>query len=164
MKKNLTDYPNISKCNELNSRVWQSATFPSELTHKEIFLMQKRSKDLGIRQFRYCLHNNNDDLLQQMIIFHNYPQAINWHLQLDQGIVFYQVIKGQVDIVLSNNKKKIIHLSEPTSQNDDKFSTMVSVPKNIYRRIITNSRDSIFLEITNGSFCDSKTLWKTSIN
>ena len=93
-----------------------------------------------------------------MIIFHNYPQAINWHLQLDQGIVFYHVIKGQVDIVLSNNKKKIIHLSEPTSQNDDKFSTMVSVPKNIYRRIITNSRDSIFLEITNVSFCDSKTL------
>ena len=44
MKENLSDYPNISKCIELNSRVWQSATFPSELTHKEIFLMQSDQK------------------------------------------------------------------------------------------------------------------------
>ena len=148
---------------KLNDRVWQSNEFPAHLNHLEIKSMQKISKDLGIRQFRYCLHSNNAFPLQQMIIFHNYPQAINWHRQRKTGIVFYYIIKGQIDIVLCSNKIKKYKLSSFENNNFKENLSMVSLPKDIFRRIITNSSESIFLEIANGPFNDEDTIWNYNI-
>ncbi len=154
---------NFKNCIKLNNRVWQSNDFPAQISHHEIKNMQKISKDLGIRQFRYCLHSDNRFPLQQMIIFHNYPQAINWHCQRNDGIVFYYLIKGQIDIILNSAKIKKYKLSSSENNNFAENLSMVSLPKNVFRRIITNSSESIFLEISTGSFNDEDTIWNYKI-
>ena len=152
-----------NKYNIINSRVWQTESFPSQLSLNEINLLENYAKENQIRQFRYCLHPNNRDDMQQMIIFHTFPQVINWHCQPKGGTVFYYIIKGQIDIILHGTPLKILRLSASDNSCTNNDTNMVSIPKNIYRRISTNSQNSIFLEISSGTFSDSDTVWKTSM-
>ncbi len=163
IRNNSKSFPNISKSKVLNERVWQANELPSQLLQEELAAMQKESRELGIRQFRYCLHSDNDSALQQMVIFHNYPQVINWHCQPKGGIVFYYVIKGQIDIILSSDRTREYKLSSEAKSTQNNYLSMLSIPKNIFRRIITNSDDSIFLEISSGKFEDNDTIWTNSI-
>ena len=150
---------NVKKINE---KVWQSKFSPVTLNYRDIEDLENHAKKNNLRQFRYCLQTNNKDNLQQMLIFHSYPQVINWHCQPIGGMVFYYVIKGQVDVILQQEETKIYKLADYKYPNKE-YNSMISIPKNVYRRISTNSNSSIFLEISSGSFKDSDTVWKISM-
>ena len=144
----------------LNEKVWQAKSLPTCLTNEDIDFLENHAKKNKLRQFRYCFHTNNQDPMQQMLIFHTYPQVINWHCQPKGGMVFYYVVKGQVDIILDTSPKKIFKLASSSKYLKKNFLSMISIPKEIFRRVSTNSKNSIFLEISSGDFKDSDTLWK----
>tara|TARA_B100001250_G_C19786406_1_gene784393 strand:- start:736 stop:1209 length:474 start_codon:yes stop_codon:yes gene_type:complete len=152
------------KFNVINQRVWQSESLPAKISLDEIKSLENYAIENEIRQFRYCLQPNNQDPMQQMIIFHSYPQVINWHCQPKGGLVFYYVIKGQIDIILNSSPKQTIRLAATNNYAEENYSTMVTIQKEIYRRISTNSQNSIFIEISSGTFADSDTVWKSSMD
>ena len=128
---------------KLNEKVWQAKTLPSYLTNEEINFLEDHAKNNNLRQFRYCFQKDNQDTMQQMLIFHSYPQVINWHCQPKGGMVFYFILKGQIDIILDTTPKKIFRLASSKEYLNKKFISMISIPKEIYRRISTNSNNSM---------------------
>ncbi len=151
-----------SKSIAISSNVWQSTEELTYLSNKEIKAMQKYSQSQEIRQFRYCLHTNNQEGIQKMIIFHNRPQVINWHGQLNQqGCISYICIEGSMEIVVNMNYQKRVFKLDSI---DNSSINHLSIPKNYYRRVITNSECSIFWEIGQGPFRDSDTIWTSKID
>ena len=148
---------------KINEKVWQSKYSPVTLNYRDIEYLENHAKNNKLRQFRYCLQTNNKDSLQQMLIFHSYPQVINWHCQPKGGMVFYYIIKGQIDVILQQEETKIFKLADFKNYSNKEFNSMISIPQNVFRRISTNSQSSIFLEISSGSFKDSDTVWKISM-
>ncbi len=146
----------------LNDCVWQSKDECISLGLQEIKILQDYSQQMDLRQFRYCLHSDNNNRLHKMLIFHNYPQAINWHAQVEkESNIFYHCLEGTISVVVSiTGAQHHFHLSA----DDNKHDSFLSIPRMHYRRIITETHQSVFLEIAEGPFSDSDTMWKYSLN
>ena len=139
--------------------VWRATGKVSYLSNLDILSLRNYSSRKGLRQFRYCLHTKNEDTLQKMLIFHNRPQAINWHAQLNRpGSVYYMCLEGELEIVVVEEKIIRHRLGAKKS-----LLSQICMPRNLFRRVITNSSNSIFLEIAEGPFIDSDTIWKASL-
>lgn len=139
--------------------VWRATGKISYLSNQDIFYLRNYSSGKGLRQFRYCLHEKNEDTLQKMLIFHNRPQVINWHAQLNRpGYVYYICLEGEVEIVVKEKKFVSHRLGTKCS-----LLSQICLPRDLFRRVITNSSNSIFLEIAEGPFVDSDTIWSVSL-
>lgn len=144
----------------IKDNVWQSLHEDNTLTNKEIDQLKIYSMNKGFRQFRYCLHKSNKELVQKMIIFHNRPQVINWHAQKKKTkSVYYICLEGQMEIVTwESGREHRIKLGENIDDNKH-----ANLPAFKYRRVITNSESSIFVEVAEGPFDDADTIWKISM-
>jgi len=144
----------------VSTSVWRSRGGVRYLSTGEIKSIQKEMSARGIRQFRYCIHSSDNEACHQMIIFHNRPQVINWHAQTGRdGQVFYMCLEGEMEIIMAAEKKKMSY----RLSNDPGFSKMVSIPRNRFRRVVTLSSHSVFVEMAEGPFMDSDTIWRTSV-
>lgn len=129
-----------------NERVYYSKNKFYKFSIKDIYELKKISPKKE-KLIRICLHKNNKQKIQEMIIMHKKPQIVG-PLKQKKESISYHVFNGELDIILSNKKFKI------------KKNESLRIPCNIFRKIKSNKKDTIFLEVTSGPFKDEQTIWK----
>lgn len=129
-----------------NDRVYYSKNESYKFSIKDIFELEKISPKKE-KLIRICLHKNDKQKIQEMIIMHKKPQIVG-PLKQKKESISYHVLNGELDIFLSNKKFKI------------KKNESLRIPCNTFRKIKSNKKNTIFLEVTSGPFKDTQTIWK----
>lgn len=105
--------------------------------------------------FRICLHNKDKDKYNEMIMFHLKPHLVG-PLKQEKNNISFHMIQGKLEITIFNKKKiKKISLSK-----NSKNPSHIRLKANQYRTIKSLKKNTIFLEISEGPFKDSDTIWK----
>jgi cupin fold WbuC family metalloprotein len=102
---------------------------------------------------RLCFHENKKSDLHSMvnIIFSkNNPEKYHKHIHKDE---VYQHIKGSLEIaIIEKKKQKKIFLNKET--------IILRVPKNVFHKVKSISRYSVFHEIRKGPFNKNDSIFK----
>ncbi len=133
-----------------NNRVYYPKHIYSKFSLRDILALKKITpKDTKL--IRICLHKNDNEKIQEMIILHKIPQSIG-PLKQKKESISYHVINGELQIDLLK-KNKIVNFKL-------KKNNSLRIPCNLFRKVISKKNNTIFLEITNGPFKDEHTIWK----
>ena len=133
---------------------------PKVLSLKNIknFKAKNYSSLKNYKLFRICLHTKDKDKFNEMIMFHLKPHVVGPLKQQKNNISFH-LIQGKLEITIFNKKQKKIRLS-----NESKDPSHIRLKANQYRTINSLKKDTIFLEVSEGPFKDSDTIWKLKRN
>ena len=85
---------------------------------------------------------------------HKQPQIVG-PLKQKKESISYHVFSGELNILLSDKKIKEKFIV--------KKNESLRIPCNIFRKIKSTKKNTIFLEITTGPFKDEQTIWKKII-
>ena len=136
-----------------NNRVYYLKSIYSKFSLRDIFALKKLTpKDTKL--IRVCLHKNDSEKIQEMIIMHKVPQTIG-PLKQKKESISYHVINGELQIDLLK-KNKIVNFKL-------KKNNSLRIPCNLFRKVISKKNNTIFLEIANGPFKDKHTIWKEQV-
>ena len=141
-KKKLDNLNLIQK----NERVFYSKNKFYKFSIKDIYELKKISSKKE-KLIRICLHKNDNQKIQEMIIMHKKPQTVG-PLKQKKETISYHVLNGELNIFISNKKFKI------------KKKESLRIPCNSFRKIKSTKDNTIFLEVTSGPFKDEQTVWK----
>ena len=133
-----------------NDRVYYSNSIYCEFSLKDIFILKKLSSK-NTKIIRICLHKNDNQKIQEMIIMHKIPQIIG-PLKQKKESISYHVLNGELQIDIFK-RNKIINFKL-------KKNNSLRIPCNVFRQIISKKHNTVFLEIANGPFKDKHTIWK----
>ena len=100
-KKKLDNLNLIQK----NERVFYSKSKFYKFSIKDIYELKKISSKKE-KLIRICLHKNDNQNIQEMIIMHKKPQTVG-PLKQKKETISYHVLNGELNIFLSNRKFKI---------------------------------------------------------
>ena len=147
---------------EQKEYVWIANRDVAAVTNEDIKDIAAFSKDSGYRQFRICFHENQSDKTHVMLIVHNLPQSIYWHMQPKKQKVTYICLTGEIKVITKRGDR--IALPSGDNHNDfnychNSINRFASLKRDIPRAISTVSSQSVFLEICDGPFEDSDTIW-----
>ncbi len=151
--KNLSAY-------KINERVLYAYQNPISLTKQQIFLIKVLARIKDIPLFRLCIHKNNGDNIQEMLMIHSRPISIG-PLRQSKESLSYHVLTGRLKIKLLNDSGAC-YAEYFIGNNDCGFvneANSIRLPASEYRVIETTSDYSIFWEISCGPFEDSDTEW-----
>ena len=141
------------KLKKKNEKVYYAKNRFYQFSINDIYEL-KRISSKTEKLIRICLHKNDNQKIQEMIIMHKQPQSVG-PLKQKKETISYHVLNGELDIQLSEKKiKKKFKIKKNES---------LRIPCNIFRKIKSTKKDTIFLEITSGPFKDTQTIWKKRI-
>ncbi len=142
-----------------NNRVAYAMDINLQLSKQQIFIFRELSILNNVSVARICLHKNQKEPIQEMIMFHCKPVTVGPLKQINESIS-YHIIHGEIQIsVLDKNKEvKNVYVLDNISYSNNKVNS-VRIDPSDYRTISSKSENSIFLEITNGPFTDEDTIW-----
>ena len=92
-----------------------------------------------------------------MYMFHSRPYSVGPLKQYKESIS-YHIVDGLLEISTNNQDKKII-LGSELFENET-LSRSYRLKPNEFRMVESKSEYCIFLEVNNGPFKDSDTIWK----
>ena len=105
----------------------------------------------NLEYVRVCLHKNERDKIQKMVMFFNKKYKMPFHLQ-KKGNVTYVHISGKGKLKFLNKKIKSISF--------DLNNRLINIKRNSFRSMECYSETPlIFLEITEGPFKSKETIW-----
>jgi|TARA_B100001175_G_C19260068_1_gene518981 cupin fold WbuC family metalloprotein len=133
-----------------NDRVYYSKNTFHKFSLKDIFVL-KEITSKNSKLIRICLHKDNKKKIQEMIIMHKTPQIIG-PLKQKKESISYHVLNGKLQIDIFNKNE--------ISKFELKKNDSIRIPCNLFRKIISKKKNTIFLEVVNGPFKDKDTIWK----
>ncbi len=135
-----------------NNRVFYSKKNFINLNTKDILKIAKLlNKDQKI--FRICLHNDDKCKIHEMIIVHLKPQKIG-PLKQNKNYISYHLLRGELKVKqISRFQNKNFHLHKNKK-------THIRIKSSIFRIVESLKPMTVFLEISEGPFKDSDTIWK----
>ena len=142
-----------------NNRVVFAKNINCSLSKQQIFLFRELSKLNKVSVSRICLHKNQKNSIQEMIMFHCVPSTVGPLRQANESIS-YHILDGVIKISILDKKHEVkdIYTLNSLSYSNNEVSSVRLDPSD-YRIITTLSENSIFLEISNGPFKDEDTIW-----
>ena len=110
-----------------NNRVYYPKHIYSKFSLRDILALKKITpKDTKL--IRICLHKNDNEKIQEMIILHKIPQSIG-PLKQKKESISYHVINGELQIdLLKKNKTVNFKLKKNNS---------LRIPCNLFRKVIS---------------------------
>jgi cupin fold WbuC family metalloprotein len=154
--------PNIIKKLNLlkkNERVYYSnERDASSISYDEIKDVLSFALNKNVTLFRICFHQNDDEHINEMIMFHTRPQKVGPLKQSNKSSISYLVLEGEATINLMDNQKKVFKEINLSSFDSSK-SRFCRLDSGIWRTIESTSNNFIFLEVAAGPFKDSDTIW-----
>jgi len=114
----------------------------------------------GEKTARVCLHSDQQQPIQEMLMIHSEPIATGPLRQNRNSSVSYHMLRGALEITLHHGAPRgdqsfIIerHESSPS------LSSSLRAPARVFRTIRTLTDSAIFIEVQSGPFNDSDTVW-----
>lgn len=112
---------------------------------------------------RLCLHSNNNDLVNEMLMAGRYGTGSDWHYQ-PKGTISYHVLFGSLTVYFkegSMSKTMTLVdfsscLSEQSAPGD--MNCSLRAPANVPRRNLVESDVCVFLELYSGPY-NNDTVW-----
>jgi len=138
-----------------NNKVFYTLKKDCKLSRQVIFLLMNLAKLKKQKIIRICMHIDDKLKTHEMLIMHIKPISVG-PLKQAKNFLSYHIIEGEMLIRIFDNKGKEINKYMLSNHNGFK-SLRLKADK--FRKIITKSSFAIFLEITNGPFKDSDTIW-----
>ncbi|OUV61116.1 MAG: hypothetical protein CBC82_07180 [Cellvibrionales bacterium TMED122] len=126
--------------------------FLINLKKLNLLKLKKNQKDL---KSRICVHNNNNDLIHEMFVFHKKGAYVRPHKHLVK-LESFMILDGEVELVIFSDKGKIIKKINMGAPKSGK-PFFYKMKKNFFHTQIIK-RDTLFKEVTSGPFKKNKTL------
>lgn len=112
------------------------------------FLKQKALKS-NEKRFRYCLHKNNTEKVNEMIIAAHITTEIKPHRHPINKPESYYIIEGELRVNLFNDLKEIIKYIDLSAK---KYPKMYRIQGNIWHQPVPISEWVIYHEVYTGPF------------
>ena len=154
IENNIIKHLNILKKNE---RVYYSYNDNFNISKKDLYFFLYLSQIKNIKVSRICLHTNDNSYLHEMYMFHSRPCSVG-PLKQNKESISYHIIDGLLEISTKNNSEKITLGSELFDNKT--LSQSYRLKPDEFRLVESKSDYCIFLEVNNGPFKDSDTIWK----
>jgi len=115
----------------------------------------------GEKTARLCLHSDQGQPIQEMLMIHAEPISTGPLRQDRDSSVSYHMLRGVLEITLHHEDSRgdesfVIE----RHQNSPSLSSSLRVPARVFRTIRTLTDSAIFVEVQSGPFTDSDTEWK----
>ncbi len=142
-----------------NDRVFFSNKKNINLCRQDIFLFLFLNTIKNIPVSRICLHQNENNLIHEMYMFHSEKTSVGPLKQNTFESIAYHILEGtlEIELIEGETSKKTI-LQSNNEQGTGNLSYRLN-PSD-YRIVRSISDFCIFLEINNGPFKESDTIWK----
>ena len=113
-----------------------------------LFLLESKDLKLG----RICLHKENSDLIQAMIIALHHDYEVKTHVH--NGPEYLKIIRGELIISeYTNGGNKLDHVLNPNSL------ILLGLSEGVKHSVKSKSNWSVFLEVGLGPFNKNKTIY-----
>lgn len=145
------------KLRKKNDRVFYARETPAVLGMQFIMLMKALAELRELPVFRVCLHAHDDEGIHEMLMVHTRPVHIG-PLKQNKASLSYHMLDGVADISLYDDAG-VRNWTVRIDSKEDACARFVRLNANVFRSIQTISQHSIFLEVANGPFADSDTVW-----
>jgi len=115
----------------------------------------------GEKTARLCLHQDQDQVIQEMLMIHAEPIVTGPLRQNRDSSVSYHMVRGAIEITLHHGGTigDKVYLVE-RNINQSSITSSIRVPAKIFRTIRTLTDSSVFIEVQSGPFTDSDTEWQ----
>jgi cupin fold WbuC family metalloprotein len=115
----------------------------------------------GEKTARLCMHQDQDQVIQEMLMIHAEPIVTGPLRQNRDTSVSYHMLRGAIEITLHNGGAigDISYVVEKDN-NHPSISSSIRVPAKIFRTIRTLTDSAVFIEVQSGPFTDSDTEWQ----
>ena len=141
-----------------NDRVFYATYKSVTFNLQEIYLFKELAKAKEVNVFRLCLHSDDDEVIHEMIIMHTQSTFVAPHKQKHRNSMSYYVIEGKLRLSLYDDEgKEYEQISLGTS--DQSENKIIRLEPQIFRSVKSLSEYAIFVEIAQGPFNDSDTIW-----
>ena len=115
----------------------------------------------GEKTARLCMHQDQDQVIQEMMMIHAEPIITGPLRQNRKTSVSYHMLRGALEITLHHDGAvgdKIYLIENDSSQPSANSS--LRVPARVFRTIRTLTDSAVFIEVQSGPFTDSDTEWQ----
>ena len=129
-----------------------------DLSRQEIYILKSLASLRNQKIFRVCMHINDDSKIHEMLMIHVIPVTLG-PLKQEKSSLSYHLIEGELSIKVFNDEGIKPYEHKLSVHNGHQF---LRLEANKFRLISTLSKYAIFLEIANGPFNDSDTIWFNS--
>ena len=115
----------------------------------------------GEKTARLCMHQDQDQVIQEMLMIHAEPIITGPLRQNRDTSVSYHMVRGALEITLHHGGAigdKVYSIEHDNNQPNS--SSSLRVPAKVFRTIRTLTDSAIFIEVQSGPFTDSDTEWQ----
>ena len=115
----------------------------------------------GEKTARLCMHQDQDQVIQEMMMIHAEPIITGPLRQNRDTSVSYHMVRGALEITLHHGGTigDKVYLVEKNINQSSSCSSL-RVPAKIFRTIRTLTDSAVFIEVQSGPFTDSDTEWQ----
>ena len=115
----------------------------------------------GEKTARLCMHQDQDQVIQEMLMIHAEPIVTGPLRQNRDSSVSYHMVRGAIEITLHHGGTigDKVYLVE-RNINQSSINSSIRVPAKVFRTIRTLTDSAVFIEVQSGPFTDSDTEWQ----
>ena len=157
IKKLENNLCNIFSFKKKNDRVFYSNTSPSKFSIYQGKLLKEVALIKKLPIIRLCLHNNDREHINEMLIVHSQPQLVGPLKQNNKNSMSYLALDGKATIKQYDSNNNEVERIKISSQST--CSQFCRIDPSLFRTIESHSKYFIFLEICSGPFKDEDTIW-----
>jgi hypothetical protein len=114
----------------------------------------------GEKIARLCMHQDQDEVIQEMMMIHSEPITTGPLRQNRDSSVSYHMVRGALEVTLHHGGAVGDKVFVIEKNYQPIAGSSLRVPANIFRTIRTLTDSAIFVEVQSGPFTDSDTEWQ----
>jgi len=145
------------KYKKIHEEVLRATGPVATIQPEDIITLKRLAGKTKRKRVRICIHREDDEIVQEMFIVHTKDTYIRPHKHLAKKESLF-IVEGKADILLFDDKgnvKKVIPMGDFRSG----LQFYMKTEKPTYHSMIIKSPYLVFLEITNGPFRKSETVF-----
>ncbi|WP_045212440.1 WbuC family cupin fold metalloprotein [Desulfonatronovibrio magnus] len=143
--------------NNQSSEVYHAQSSSSKISKLDIDILISKADDNEQKRSRYCVHESIDETVHEMVIVHSKGMYVRPHKHIEKSESML-VLDGLVDYYTFDDHGNVVSV-EKMAGYSSRHCFYISNRNSAYHSIIILSDWLVFLEITQGPFAKSDTMF-----
>jgi cupin fold WbuC family metalloprotein len=144
-----------------NDRVYYAKQTPSAISKNNLIVLKNIARFKGLSMCRVCMHTNDNETIHEMLMIHTKPHYTKPHytksLKQHKISLSYHVIEGFAELNIYGDNQ-VLKQQIVIGDKEDQIK-FIRLDADKFRSLESKSDYFIFLEVANGPFKDSDTVW-----